>query len=664
MDGDATTDRDVADDRITRQGLAAAGHLRQQVADALDLDIAALARARCTGAARDQLQLFVATLRLDLLLGQVDRMGQAQVAGTEGGVHVLDRLQVALFRQLGEVHRRQRQARQVALEHGLAGGDVLLAILQLEPVDDLRPRAAGGDVAQVGVEPVAAGCTVLAGDDLHLLAGVQAVGQRHDAPVDLGAAAVVADLGVHAVGEVQRRGTLGQVDGMAVRGEHVDPVRLDIDLELLGQATDVAQLLVPLQHLAQPGHLLFVVVGAALGVGTLVLPVGTHAQLGLFMHGIGADLHLQHLAIRADHRGVQGAVAVFLGVGDVVVELLGNVPPQGMHDAERGVAVAHFRHQHAHRAHVVDLAELQALALHFPPDRIDVLGAAADVGLDAGGGEFVAQLLHHIVDVLLAVEAALVQQLGDLLVLLRLQVAEGDVLQLPLDMADAEAVSQRRVDVEHLAGHAQALLVVGMLDRADGAGALGQLDQRHAHVVDHGHQHLAQVLHLRLRADHHRLARVDAVADGGHAQHAFDQLGHHRAELLLHHLERGLALAHGAVDHRRHQAVLVQLEVGEDLGDLQAGLETGVALRPEVLRGIGLLLDLAGELAGHLEGLAVERRVDAQRMVQPGLEVDAAVEVDRLVCSDLYHFLPSLRRVTPRRISSDLLWASRITGAS
>ena len=154
------------------------------------------------------------------------------------------------------------------------------------------------------------------------------------------------DLGVHAVGEVQRRGALGQVDGVTVRGKHIDPVRLDIHAQLLGQAADVAQLLVPFEYLAQPGHLLFVVVGAALGVGALVLPVGAYAQLGLLVHGLGADLHFQHLAIRADYRGMQGAITVFLGVGDVVVELLGNVPPQGVHDTQGGVAVAHLRHQH------------------------------------------------------------------------------------------------------------------------------------------------------------------------------------------------------------------------------------------------------------------------------------------------------------------------------
>ncbi|MNJ69250.1 hypothetical protein D3C77_655790 [compost metagenome] len=108
-------------------------------------------------------------------------------------------------------------------------------------MDDLGPRARGGHVPEVGVEPVAAGRpALLAGDDLHLLAGLQGVGERHDPAIDLGAPAVMADLGVHAVGKIKRRGALGQVDGVTVRGEHIHPVRLDIHAQLLGQAADVA----------------------------------------------------------------------------------------------------------------------------------------------------------------------------------------------------------------------------------------------------------------------------------------------------------------------------------------------------------------------------------------------------------------------------------------
>ena len=150
------------------------------------------------------------------------------------------------------------------------------------------------------------------------------------------------------------------------------------------------------------------------------------------------------------------------------------------------------------------------------------------------------------------------QQLGDLLVLLRLQVAEGQILQLPLDMADTQAVSQWGVDIEHLAGYALALLIVGFFHRTDRAGALGQFDQRHAHVINHGHQHLAQVFHLRLRAEHQGVARVHRGTDCCHAQHTFNQLGDNRTEALMNQCQRHLTFTHAAVDHSGDQGVLIE----------------------------------------------------------------------------------------------------------
>src|SRR5690606_23115721 len=120
------------------------------------------------------------------------------------------------------------------------------------------------------------------------------------------------------------------------------------------------------------------------------------------------------------------------------------------------------------------------------------------------------------------------------------------------------------------------------------------------------------------------------------------QPGHHRAEALLHGLQLDFALAHATVDHRGHQGFLIQLQVRENLGDLEARLETGRTLGPDVLRSDGLLLGVAGELASLFEYCAIEHRVEADDMVQPRLEVDAAVGIDRLLRSHLYHlaYLP------------------------
>ena len=82
---------------------------------------------------------------------------------------------------------------------------------------------------------------------------------------------------------------------------------------------------------------------------------------------------------------MQRAVAVLFRVGDVIVEFFRDMAPQGVDDAQRGVAIAHFGHQHPHGTHVIDLAEGQTLALHFAPDGIDVFGPAADVRINPGG---------------------------------------------------------------------------------------------------------------------------------------------------------------------------------------------------------------------------------------------------------------------------------------
>jgi hypothetical protein len=55
-----------------------------------------------------------------------------------------------------------------------------------------------------------------------------------------------------------------------------------------------------------------------------------------------------------------------------------------------------------------------------------------------------------------------------------------------------------------------------------------------------------------------------------------------------------------------------------------------------------LLFGLASELAGFFQGFAIQCQIDTDRMIEPCLEIDTAVGVDRLVCSHLYHlaYLP------------------------
>src|SRR5690606_27931464 len=327
-----------------------------------------------------------------LLRVEVIVQGAADLAGTDvtqgqGQVEIVERGQAELPQHRRQVGLGQGDPAQFLLQQLAAGLQVAGAVDAVEPGAHLVAGAAGDHEPGAGLGPVAARCRLLAGEDLDAVAADRLVVERHDAAVDLGAAAAVADLGVHGVGEVEHGGATRQVDDFAARGDHVDAV-----LDQLGGEAGGQRLLVVaarLQQLPHPGDLaLESGVGAA---AFLVAPVRGDAELGVLVHLVGADLHFQRAPARADHRGVQAAVVVALGLGDVVVELAGNRRPELVRHAERRVAGRDVVHQHAGGTDVVELAEGDALALHLLPDAVDVLGRAGALGVDAGLGQGGAQ---------------------------------------------------------------------------------------------------------------------------------------------------------------------------------------------------------------------------------------------------------------------------------
>src|SRR4051812_24158554 len=100
----------------------------------------------------------------------------------------------------------------------------------------------------------------------------------------------------------------------------------------------------------------------------------------------------------------------------------------------------------------------------------------------------------------LAVGAPLADHRLDLLVLARVKRLEGEVLELPLERVDAEAVRERRVHLERLLRFLHLLLLAEVLDLAQVVQPVGELDQDHADVLGHRDDQLAVVLGLRLLA--------------------------------------------------------------------------------------------------------------------------------------------------------------------
>ena len=249
------------------------------------------------------------------------------------------------------------------------------------------------------IEPVAAGAGRLLRENLDAIAQLQLVGQRHDGAVDLRADAMVAHLGMDGVGEIHRRRPGAQAHGLALRREHEHLGRRQVHLQILQKLARIVRLVLPVDHFAQPGELLVHGVLAAAPALFLVAPMRRHAVLALAMHLLGADLHFERPARRADDRGVQALVHVELRHGDVIFETPGHRMPQRMDRAERRIAVLHRLHDDANGDKVVDLGKALALLRHLLIDAVQMLGTPHDLRLDAHLLHFGMQNAYHLVKV-------------------------------------------------------------------------------------------------------------------------------------------------------------------------------------------------------------------------------------------------------------------------
>ena len=372
---------------------------------------------------------------------------------------------------------------------------------------------------------------------------------------------MVADFRVDAVSKVNRDGALRQVDDVTLRREDEDLIREDVDLERLEVLLRVAEFLLQVDHLAQPAHLL---VDGTRCLGALarflVFPVRGDAVLRDLMHRKRADLDLERIAARHDRR-VQGLIAVRLRHGDVVLEAARDWLPHRVDDAEHAVAVLDRVDEHAHGREVVDLAELLVVALHLLVDAVEMLRAAADVRLDVRLSELLLDLLDGRIDERLALLALLLDVLDEVVVDLRLEIAQAEVLKLPLDARDAEAVRERRVDLDGLARDALLLVLAHVLERAHVVQAVRKLDHDDADVLGHREEHLAVALELRLF--------LRFILQAAEFRHAVDEHRDLVAEHLLHLVVRVNCVLDDIVQESRADGRIVEVQLREDLGDVQ-----------------------------------------------------------------------------------------------
>ena len=152
------------------------------------------------------------------------------------------------------------------------------------------------------------------------------------------------------------------------------------------------------------------------------------------MHLPGADLHLEGDALPADDGGVEGLVHVGLGGADIVLEPAQHRLEHVVDAAQNVVALGDVVHDDTEGVQVVDFVQCLVLGEHLAVDGVGVLHPAVDGAVDALLGK---ALLDAVLDArqkLLVGGGAHGHLVLDLLVAHGVQIAQGQVLQLPLQL--------------------------------------------------------------------------------------------------------------------------------------------------------------------------------------------------------------------------------------
>ena len=183
----------------------------------------------------------------------------------------------------------------------------------------------------------------------------------------------------------------------------------------------------------------------------------------MFIHLVGANLNLNHLAFRADHGGMQGLVVIALGHRDVIIELTWNGLPQGMYQPEHAVTTRQVINQNTHGPDIIKLMKVQAFALHFPVNTVDVLGPAFDLTANGRVRDRRSQFLNEIENKTFPVGSPFRHQRCNTPIFFGLIKPESQVFQFPFELPDAKPVGQRRMNQHDFPGQMTGLLVILVL---------------------------------------------------------------------------------------------------------------------------------------------------------------------------------------------------------
>ena len=208
-----------------------------------------------------------------------------------------------------------------------------------------------------------------------------------------------------------------------------------------------------------------------------------------------------------------------------------------MDHTERSVTVPYRVHDDAHGKQIVDLVDRLALVHHLLVNGKQMLRASVDLGVNPRLADMHFHIAHDLIDKGLPFSLFQGDLLHEIIIDLGLEIFQGQIIKLNLDLADSETLGDRCIDLPCLPRLLLLLLRAHILERPHIVQPVGKLDEDDTDILRHRQEHLPEVLRLRVQL-------VGRIIQPSKLRHAIHQKRDLRPELFA-----DLLLCHDRVFH-------------------------------------------------------------------------------------------------------------------
>ena len=218
------------------------------------------------------------------------------------------------------------------------------------------------------------------------------------------------------------------------------------------------------------------------------------------MHLKSPDLDLKRLSARSDQRRMQRLVHVRLRHRDIILEPSRNRFILFMHDSKCRITILDGVHNNPDSEQIIDLIDRLVLILHLLINREEMFCTSRNLCLDTGLLNLRTYFFHKTLHIFIPHILAQSDFLHQIIVSLRLQILQRQIIQLNLNLADTKTLCDRTINLLRLTRDTDLRLARLILKRPHIVQTIRKLDHDNTDILCHREKHLSKILGLHLKA--------------------------------------------------------------------------------------------------------------------------------------------------------------------